>query len=256
MKVFISWSGDRSRQVAKELHEWLPDVVQDVEPWMSDVDIAAGMRSIATIAKALAHSNFGICCLTSDNATAPWLLFEAGALSKFHEESRVCTYLLDLNSVEVKPPLSQFQYKAADEAGTKGMIQSINSVLAKPLASQRLDRAFDLYWPRLRERLEAIRASAETQEAERDLRDIAKETLETVRSTGDLQIKVALALADMRRELAAAAYAYQGLTALRQSRSSVSTASAVSAIAHPSMSGQMTVEPPVVPEEEPPNEHE
>ena len=44
MKVFISWSGERSKQMAAALKEWLPTAIQYLEPWMSDTDIHAGDR--------------------------------------------------------------------------------------------------------------------------------------------------------------------------------------------------------------------
>ncbi len=39
MEAFISWSGDRSRAVAETLHEWLPNVIQLVTPWILLADI-------------------------------------------------------------------------------------------------------------------------------------------------------------------------------------------------------------------------
>ena len=43
MKVFISWSGDRSKAVAEAIQEWVRMLIQSVEPWIS-IDIAKGKR--------------------------------------------------------------------------------------------------------------------------------------------------------------------------------------------------------------------
>ena len=46
MKVFISWSGERSRLVATALHQWLPLVINDVDPFISsDIDAGACWQS-------------------------------------------------------------------------------------------------------------------------------------------------------------------------------------------------------------------
>ena len=44
MKIFISWSGERSRTVATALRNWLPYIFQDADPWVSSRDINAGSR--------------------------------------------------------------------------------------------------------------------------------------------------------------------------------------------------------------------
>ena len=44
MKVFISWSGKTSFEVAKVLKEWIPCVIQDIEPYFSSDDIDKGAR--------------------------------------------------------------------------------------------------------------------------------------------------------------------------------------------------------------------
>src|SRR4051812_40799847 len=82
IKVFISWSGDLAKSVAVPLREWLPLLFDRVNPWASDVDIAAGQRSLAQIEAELQDSNFGIVVITAANQHEPWLNFEAGALSK------------------------------------------------------------------------------------------------------------------------------------------------------------------------------
>src|SRR5580700_539848 len=95
MKVFITWSGDTSKAIAVAPREFIPTVVQSVEAFMSASDIEKGSKWQGEISRELDAATVGIICLTPENLTAPWVLFEAGALSKKATESgaRVCTYL-------------------------------------------------------------------------------------------------------------------------------------------------------------------
>src|SRR5262249_35845537 len=105
--VFISWSGQRSRFVADVLRNWLPMIVQAAKPWMSDTDIDKGSRGLHEIGRGLDGMKVGIVCLTPENLNVPWVLYEAGALSKtIDNKTRLCTYLLaSLQFQDVKPPL-------------------------------------------------------------------------------------------------------------------------------------------------------
>ena len=80
--VFITWSGNRSKHVAMALRALLATVIQAAKPFMSKADIDKGSRWHLELAKALEATKVGIICLTPENPSAPWLLFESGALSK------------------------------------------------------------------------------------------------------------------------------------------------------------------------------
>ena len=61
MKVFVSWSGTRSRLIARELSAWLKDVFQGIETWMSEADIKACARLGGDkLSEELQRSNFAV----------------------------------------------------------------------------------------------------------------------------------------------------------------------------------------------------
>lgn len=111
MKLFISWSGNRSKKLAEALGKWLPFVVQTVEPWVSQ-EIPEGTRWQTVLGKKLADTNFGISCITPDNVRSEWLHYEAGALSKHPdpEEAGIIPVLFgDVSELQLSAPLKQFQ---------------------------------------------------------------------------------------------------------------------------------------------------
>ena len=131
MKVFVSWSGERSRVVAAALSKWLPDVFQDLVTWMSAHNIDAGQRWGHELGEQLASTSFGILCLTPENLGSPWVLFEAGALSKVIGQAKVVPYLFQLSTTDVPFPLAQFQSVEASRAGTLDLVKSINASLER-----------------------------------------------------------------------------------------------------------------------------
>ena len=70
MKLFISWSGDKSRDVAHALRDWLPQVLHTIDPFVSSKDIRAGTRWQAEIAGELNDTDFGLICVTQENQGA------------------------------------------------------------------------------------------------------------------------------------------------------------------------------------------
>lgn len=157
MRVFISWSGTTSLLMAEALRDWLPDVIQTCEPWISSSDIDAGARWDQILSEQLQQTQLGIICLTQENLTAPWILFEAGALSKIINKAHVCPYLLGLESTDITGPLSRFQSVKADKVGTKKLLQTINRTLdSQALTEDRFNRSFEMFWPVLESSLSRI----------------------------------------------------------------------------------------------------
>jgi hypothetical protein len=194
MKIFISWSGERSKVVAEALRSWIPDVIHAVKPWVSGVDVRAGMRWSREVDEQLRDTQFGILCLTKENQTAPWLVFEAGALAKSVEGAAVCPYLIDLTAGELhNGPLTAFQAKRATLEDTFDMLAAINAVLPEMerRSEEQLRKAFMRWWPDLEAVLRALPAATE-RIRERTPADVADELL---LSTRQLSRQMAEALA-------------------------------------------------------------
>jgi len=182
MKVFLSWSGPTSGALARALREWLPLVIQAVKPWMSERDIGPGERWGTEVAAELAETKFGIICLTPDNLTEPWILFESGALSKTVESTYVCPYLFRVPVAALQYPLAQFQAVLADEAGSWSIIQGINRALGdRRLPEETLKVTFDGWWPRLRTALDEIPQQTQGAMPLRSEREMLEEILQLVR---------------------------------------------------------------------------
>ena len=158
MKVFLSWSETRSHRVALVFRDWLPSVIQAIVPYVSSEDIDKGARWSTDIAKELEDSTFGILCVTRENINAPWLTFEAGALSKTMDKSFVSPFLFDIKRSEVDGPILQFQSTIFEKADLKKLVKTLNKACEKDgLAENRLDKAFDVWYPTLESELKKLK---------------------------------------------------------------------------------------------------
>lgn len=158
MKVFISWSGERSRKLAEFLAGWLKKLPLAIEPWVSKDAIDPGTRWGKELAEALEGTSFGILCITSENQREPWISFEAGALSKTIEKSYVIPYLIGMKPSELEQPLKQFQAIEATAEGTWKLIETIHMASGdKTRTINDLEEAFRMWWPKLSEQIENVK---------------------------------------------------------------------------------------------------
>lgn len=158
MEVFICWSGKASNEAALAISDWLPLVVQGTKPFVSTEDISKGTRWSTEVSDKLNIADFGIVCLTLDNLDAPWVNFEAGALSRsVDSKSKVAPILLGVKPSELQGPLSQFQVVTPNRDEFRNLVDSINKCGETPLVEEAiLTRLFDKFWPELDEKLKSI----------------------------------------------------------------------------------------------------
>lgn len=185
MQIFISWSGDRSLAVAEAFRAWIRLVIQAADPWISR-EMTKGVRWTPEMASRLEESKVGVFCLTRDNLQAPWILFEAGAISKT-KDAYAFTLLLDIAPADVEQPLGQFQHTVATEGDMLRLVRDINFAVErageKSLPERDLEEMFKTLWPRLEADLNKIREQgAGEKSAARSERELLEEILAIVRS--------------------------------------------------------------------------
>lgn len=184
MKIFLSWSGAHSRAIAEALNDWLKRVIQAVKPFYSP-EIEKGAKWSSELDAALEGTRFGIICLTPDNLNSTWIHYEAGALSKT-PDALIWTFLHGLNPGDVPQPLGKYQHTIAEKDDVFKMLFSINKRLAdvggEPIDGAVLAENFELYWPKLEEKLKTAEKPPGIAQTKRSEREILLEILEAVRT--------------------------------------------------------------------------
>lgn len=158
MRIFISWSGIRSRGYADKLNNLIQNILDPIDTFFSPSDITPGSRSNTEISKYLESSNFCILCLTKENFQAPWIMFEAGAISKVYEESSVCPLLFEGKISDLVGPLQQFQSSIFSKNEVSSLLVRINELMPaeNQLTETTLNNRFEKFWPDLEKEVEDV----------------------------------------------------------------------------------------------------
>src|SRR5271166_496534 len=190
MGVFISWSGKNTKSylVAVTLRDWLQQVVQGCNPWVSTQDIDAGERWGTELFTQLDKHSVGIICVTKENQAEPWLNFEAGALVKQlkgdkADESRVCPLLIEMTTSDVTGPLKLLQMMLLDKDGMFQVSQMVNKyTIQTPLTEEVLKKVFEKFWPELHTELQQMKVPEQPGKSSRSAPEMLEEILSLVRS--------------------------------------------------------------------------
>ncbi|MBU4233973.1 MAG: TIR domain-containing protein [Desulfobacterales bacterium] len=185
MNVFISWSGKTSKRLGEVFRDWMPAVIQAVKPYFSPEDVEKGARWYPEISNKLEQCEAGLICLTRENLEAPWIMFEAGALSKSVERSRLVPLLFGIDTADIKGPLIQFQAARFSKDEIKKLLKTLNSVLGEAaLDGSVLDSVFEKWWPELESKISGVLKDEDHQQrvVMRSERDLLEEILNLTRA--------------------------------------------------------------------------
>jgi hypothetical protein len=198
MKLFLSWSGERSLAVAEALAEWLPRMINALDPWIC-TEAAKGDRWQIEVANQLDQARAAVICLTTDNINAPWILFEAGALARSHSVN-ACTFLLDLDPSDLELPLSQFHHTLVTKRDVRRLVGTLNQAVRdaneQGLRERDLDEVFEAFWPRLQVVLESIKPALADDPLDNVTDEHVRKHAYRIYQAEDLQGKFSISAAD------------------------------------------------------------
>ena len=131
-RLFISWSGENSKQIARGLKTVLEESFfnnTDLECFVSDVDISAGDDWSRKIKNELHNCKLGIVCITKENLRAPWIYFESGAIISHKIKLIPLLISCDYKSLQNTPLAYQNMVNLYDQEKFIQMIILINKEL-------------------------------------------------------------------------------------------------------------------------------
>ena len=143
--LFISWSGDRSREAASYFRDWITRVIPTANPFFSDDDIRKGAISREVLDDKLRDSSFGIVFLTFENRHAPWIHYEVGMLNA--RKVPISSLMLNLNYSDVVGPIQNFQHSSINKVDCLHLIQSLRDFIAPDVKEESLVHFFECAWP-------------------------------------------------------------------------------------------------------------
>lgn len=150
MNIFMSWSGKQSGELGKAFHDWLPTVIQSIIPYFTPDETEKGSLWDSQITQELQQSNVGLFFLTIENTLSPWIMFEAGSLSKNIDRARICPILFGIKPTDLQGPLARFQACVYDKEDIKKLLINLNHYSGdEAIKDVILEKEFDMWWPML-----------------------------------------------------------------------------------------------------------
>ncbi len=154
LSVFLIWSGKRSHEAAKILYEWLPKVIP-CRPWICDNDIV-DLTWLNQIVDNARSANAGIACITRENYSNPWILFEAGLIIGSNGNG-FYPLLLDMKPKELDGlnyPLYLYESYTFSKARVWEIVKALNKKINPP--KKQLQQEFEHSWVKLKSKLSPI----------------------------------------------------------------------------------------------------
>jgi len=186
--IFLSWSGPVSREIGMVFSDWIPTVLHNANPYYTPRDIDKGISWASDISKNLQKCEVGIFFITKENQESQWMNFEAGAISKGEESSRVISILFGIEPNELKGPLKQYQNCEFSKEDILKLILVINKLLDITVKEDIVTKTFVNGWHELKRNIKPLLEKRDIKkQVEIPIRDYLEEILMISRFTKKTQ---------------------------------------------------------------------
>lgn len=147
--LFISWSGDRSHELAKWLHKWFHQLTPSVNVYFS-ADIMPGVSWIDHVRDQMSKANAAVFCVTPDNVDSRWINYELGLVVGASDARFALILLLDIDPSDLPSPLSHYQASTFSKETIISLFRVASDVKTNT------DDLIDAQWPQMYEEAKAF----------------------------------------------------------------------------------------------------
>lgn len=153
MNVYVSYSGELSRDIASVIKECFPMIIQSLNVFVSAQDVKIGSFWRSELERTMEESECAIICITKENNNSPWLIFEAGMMAK---KTTLVPLLIDIGYQELNDPLAVFHATLLGKEGLYSIINLLNKKVSNKLDSAILSETFEVMWPMINDKISNI----------------------------------------------------------------------------------------------------
>lgn len=158
IKIFLSWSGKKSQELATLFKTYVTDILPKIDFYFSPDDLKGGEKWRQSIEEGLNNNTYGIIFLTPSNLTSKWVYFEAGAISKSTKQAKILPLLYQIDINEIGQPFSDYQCKMFSKDSILTTIYEMNECQANvyKLPKDTIKRNFDRLSDEIQSNIEQI----------------------------------------------------------------------------------------------------
>jgi predicted nucleotide-binding protein len=146
MRVYLSWSGQLSHTVANLLRDWLPEVLETVEPWLASADATSEERDYSK-----SEYDVIIPCVTRDNTEALGNAIPIGAIYQLPSDDfpAVMVVLVGVKLSDLSGIIRMFDSAGLSEKGMQTLLGALNERAEIPIDPLACKTRVHMLWPRL-----------------------------------------------------------------------------------------------------------